>query len=399
MRSGLLIRGWWNGLFAETTPYIHRSLKPLLSMTDRFGRIGQGFSLNTYDFETRYQFTPLETLHFNIGTNYRRIIHSSNFLISRTTEDRLGLYAQGNWQVFPSLELSTGLRYDLDTFITPTLSPRGALVYHLNSNHSFRLSSSVAYRPPTTDEVGLSMLNFVMLPGFPSPLLTTVVLGSADLKPEQITSCELGYQGWWWEHRFRTRITGFYNHLANLFTFQELQDLPDISPIPFTFRSVKSGVADAYGGEIGVEVLLTSWLSGFANYAYQKVGQSSNGFSRRGFPQHKVNIGLRVNWNLFRGEILYHHVGTASYPLADAFINLAPFSPAGTVFPQEQVPAYNLLNLRLGYRFWQQQSTAGYLREAEVALSVFNALNDTHREHPLGDLIGTRVMGWLTIKL
>lgn len=25
--------------------------------------------------------------------------------------------------------------------------------------------------------------------------------------------------------------------------------------------------------------------------------------------------------------------------------------------------------------------------------------NDTHREHPLGDLLGTRVMGWLTVKL
>jgi iron complex outermembrane receptor protein len=68
------------------------------------------------------------------------------------------------------------------------------------------------------------------------------------------------------------------------------------------------------------------------------------------------------------------------------------------VLPQEQVPAYNLLNLRLGYTLWRQQ-TADYVREAEVALSVFNALNDNHREHPLGDLLGTRVLGWLTLKL
>jgi len=60
--------------------------------------------------------------------------------------------------VLPSLELSAGLRYDLDTFITPTLSPRGAVVYHVNPNHAFRLSGSIAYRPPTTAEVGLSIL-------------------------------------------------------------------------------------------------------------------------------------------------------------------------------------------------------------------------------------------------
>jgi iron complex outermembrane receptor protein len=57
-----------------------------------------------------------------------------------------------------------------------------------------------------------------------------------------------------------------------------------------------------------------------------------------------------------------------------------------------------LLNLRVGYVLWRQQ-TGENVREAELAVSVFNALNDTHREHPLGDLLGTRVMGWLTVKL
>lgn len=94
----------------------------------------------------------------------------------------------------------------------------------------------------------------------------------------------------------------------------------------------------------------------------------------------------------------YHYVGDASYPLADAFTNLARFFPPGTVLPQEQVLAYNLLNLRVGYVLWRQQ-TADYMREAELAISVFNTLDDTHREHPLGDLLGTRVMGWLTVRL
>jgi hypothetical protein len=34
-----------------------------------------------------------------------------------------------------------------------------------------------------------------------------------------------------------------------------------------------------------------------------------------------------------------------------------------------------------------------------MAVSVFNALNENHREHPLGDPLGTRVMGWLTVTL
>lgn len=38
------------------------------------------------------------------------------------------------------------------------------------------------------------------------------------------------------------------------------------------------------------------------------------------------------------------------------------------------------------------------MRDAEVALSAYNALNDTHKEHPLGDQIGSRVMGWITVR-
>lgn len=367
------------------------TLAPLSSLTDRFGRRDQEHDQNTYDFETRYQFSPSKTVHVNIGTNFRHILHASNILTNRTSENRLGLYAQGDWRVLPSLEISVGLRYDLDSFIAPTLSPRGAVIYHVNTNHTVRFSSSLAYRPPTTTETDLKVLNHLALPTLPP--ITTVIAGSTEVKPEQITSYEIGYQAWWWEHRLRTRITGFFNHISDLIAFQN----PTGSPL-IAVRPMNAGVADVYGGEVGTEFLVTSWLSGFANYAYQEIGQTSSGFSRRGFSHHKVNAGLRLKWSPFTGEVLYHHVGAASYPLADAFTNLAPFFPPGTILPQEQLPAYNLLNLRLGYVLWLQE-TADYLREGELAISVFNALNDNHREHPLGDLLGTRMIGWLTVKL
>ena len=64
----------------------------------------------------------------------------------------------------------------------------------------------------------------------------------------------------------------------------------------------------------------------------------------------------------------------------------------------QRVGAYNLLNLRGAYRFWQQRAAAGYNREAEVAITAFSALNDKHQEHPLGEIIGSRVMGWLMLR-
>lgn len=72
--------------------------------------------------------------------------------------------------------------------------------------------------------------------------------------------------------------------------------------------------------------------------------------------------------------------------------------PFGVVPPDSRVGSYNLLNLRVAYKFWKQKASAGYLRDAEVVISAFNALNDKHKEHPLGDTIGSRVMGRLTVK-
>ncbi|MEE9232256.1 MAG: hypothetical protein V3U07_02265, partial [Nitrospirales bacterium] len=59
--------------------------------------------------------------------------------------------------------------------------------------------------------------------------------------------------------------------------------------------------------------------------------------------------------------------------------------------PDGRVESYNLVNICAGWRFWQEQ--------AELAITAYNALNDRHREHPLGQKVGSRVMGWLTFRL
>jgi iron complex outermembrane receptor protein len=95
------------------------------------------------------------------------------------------------------------------------------------------------------------------------------------------------------------------------------------------------------------------------------------------------------------GEAALYHVGAATYPIAATFTTLAPF---GVLPIDPHVDSYNLVNLRGAYKFWQQKAEAGYMRDAEVAISAFSALNDTHKEHPLGETIGSRVMGWITVR-
>ena len=174
-------------------------------------------------------------------------------------------------------------------------------------------------------------------------------------------SYELEYQGWYFQHRLRARAAGFFNHISDLIQ-------------PTGEGIVQGGIADIYGGEAGLEFLAARWLSGFGNMAYQEVGQTFTGTIQRSVPRFKWNAGLRVQLeNGLSGEVAYHYVGGATYPLSPAFLNFTSF---GIVPPDTRVGHYQLLNVRAAYRFWREEVADGYRREAELALSVFNALHD-----------------------
>jgi iron complex outermembrane receptor protein len=272
---------------------------------------------------------------------------------------------------------------DLHSAINPMYSPRVALFYSPIPNHTIRLSSSVGYRTPTLLETNAAAETAVSIFGFTT---TNTLQGAPNLKPEKIVSYEAEYQGWFMNHRVRPRLALFWNHITDLI------GIVTTSPTNSTYANA-SGVADIRGFEAGVEMLVTPWLRDFANYAYQDTKQSLSGTLRRGGPASMVNGGVKMNWDTgVNGEIVVHYVGSATYSVPSDYAQLAGFGiiPSSAV-PSEQVPSYTLVNLRAGYRFWHEQ--------AELAVSVYNALNNRHFEYPGGDVIGSRVMGWFTLRL
>ena len=382
-RPNFFVRTFWNGYYDTVDVRAHPLVAPFLQFTDRDLRSMAVFRGNTYNIETQHALEFGTANRLTYGINYRHNTLSSNFIDGFSREDRLGFYLQDEWKPTQALTVVAGARYDLHTEIKATISPRLSVLYTPVPDHTFRMTVSVAYRPPTLFETNQDARLLTMLPPpLPSPP-PVVNPGSDNLSPEQIVSYEVGYQGWFLKHRLRIRTDLFFNHISDL--------------ISFTLGGpTNGGEADIYGNEAGGEFLVTRWLSGFANYSYQEIGQTFVGTDRRGAPHHKFNAGLRGEWdNGLSGEVAYHYYGAATYPISQAFFAFEPF---GVVPPNQQVGSYNLLNVRVGYRFWQQRAAAGYMREAEVAFSVFNALNDRHKEHPLGDAIGSRALGWLTLR-
>jgi len=60
------------------------------------------------------------------------------------------------------------------------------------------------------------------------------------------------------------------------------------------------------------------------------------------------------------------------------------------VYQSFHLDAYTLVNARVGYRFLQGH--------AELSGVAFNLLDDRHREHPFGQILDRRLMGFFTYR-
>ena len=197
-RTNFFLRGWWSGYWDTPTVTTNPLLANFIRLTDRNGSSIQSFMSNTYNLETQHTLEFGASNRLTYGVNYRHNSLSSSATDAFSRENRLGLYLQDEWRATQSLTLVAGLRYDLDSFINPTVSPRVALIYQATPDHTFRASASVAFRPPTLLETHADQRAVITVPtGVPvPPTFTTTIAatGAPNLDPEQIISYEAGYQ-------------------------------------------------------------------------------------------------------------------------------------------------------------------------------------------------------------
>lgn len=347
-RTNFFVRGSWSGYWDTAAVMLNPLLANFIRVTDRNGSSVQPYLSNTYNLEAQHALDLGASNRMIYGVNYRHNSLSINATEAFGREDRLGLYLQDEWRATQSLTLVAGARYDLNTFINPTVSPRVALIYQITPEHTLRASASIVYRPPTLFETHADLRSVLTVP---SVFTTTIIAqGAANLDPEQIISYEAGYQGWFFKHRLRLRADLFFNHISDLITNR------NTSNTTATFVN-DPGQADIYGGEAGVEFIATRWLTGFANFSYQEVGQSLAGTVRREVPRFKYNAGLRGDWdNGWSADATLHHVGASNYPVSQTFTFFASIPTTGVVVPAERIDSYNLLSLRGAYKFLAAES-------------------------------------------
>ena len=341
----------------------------------------------------------------HVGLNYRRKNIDWMIMGGETTEHHGAVFFEDSLKPADWMKIVLSGRLDYNPYLESLrASPRGSVIVHPSKLSAIRATAATAYRKAAFLEA---------IPNFPLQLPVTAAegqygndefLGEGEkVQPEEIFQIELGYLNQENEY-FEWDVAAYWSRG---------KDFIDGAPFPVASPSDVAGGAAGYnpntgrytiaygglvnecatryiyGGEVGVRAYPVVGLDVFANYALtlNDVDKPAGCFAKTFDYQskHKVNAGLQVRSRLgISGELTYHYQSKQMWN--EMVVTLGTTDVTYRDFPLDSL---HLVNARLGYAFLKNKS-------AEVSVRAYNLLGDEHQQHPIGQLIGRRFMGFMS---
>jgi outer membrane receptor for ferrienterochelin and colicin len=283
----------------------------------------------------------------------------------------------------------------------PQISPRGSILLHPTERQTVRFSGGTAFRAPTFTESYIGVPN-----GTPVRGITAFGFGNTTLAPERIISLELGYLLQESEY-FSLEANGYVNWVVDQIllsdsTAYRLFDAATNPSAGFVAEAEAFPLGELryaneaetslqVGGEVGLRLYPVDGLDVYANYAIHETSpQSDQPFGGRELDQrtsaHKVNFGAQYRAP-FGLELSFDFSWVSAQRWVEQVLDA---EAGGTAFVPFDLPAYTLLNARVGYRV----PDTGL----ELALVGQNLVHDGHRQHPFGQPVQLRVGAWATYR-
>jgi iron complex outermembrane receptor protein len=342
----------------------------------------------------------------HIGANYRLKEVDWTYLDRERKENWVGAFLQDTIKLGSRFQIVASGRADYVPLLQQIVpSPRGAAIFKPTDQSALRFSASTAFRTPSFLE---SYLQLPIQAATASGAQLTSSTGRADdpsfkIAREKVVSLDAGYLNQDFEV-VNFEITAYYLQVKDLIGLTTNRiETPNTSGLngldPSTGRYTvglggwenQCAVYNVYGSEIGTRVFPADGVDIFANYTLNlqnvDIPNGCNVVADQKTSKHKVNAGVQVRTKPgIDGELTFHYASSQKWVEqqvpTDGSVNIV-----NQLYDQ---PAYGLVNGRVGYRFLSDR--------AEASVVGFNLFNNLHREHPLGQRVGQRFMGFLSYK-
>lgn len=222
-------------------------------------------------------------------------------------QDQWALYAEDEWQLRDDFALTLGLRYNDHEAYGGHVTPRIYGVWNASPNLTVKGGVSTGFRAPDIRSI---------VPGYAyttggrncssgTPPSCGVILGNADLDPEETTNVELGtvYEADSFSVSATAFHTKFKNKLQQINTETLWEDGPEYRGADgntykyLVYRNFNVDRAEISGVELAGDWSISSSLAARASYTYTKSEQKTGdyaGFPLTRTPEHIAS--LRFDW-------------------------------------------------------------------------------------------------------
>lgn len=183
-----------------------------------------------------------------IGANFKRYVLNSQGTLFADKPDsaininEVGAFIQASKEITKSLKVTASGRYDKNENFEGRFTPRVTAVYKVANNNNIRLSYQTAYRFPSTQQQWINLdLNDYKLIGGNEEFANIYNYGGnqtyerdslvngqlvphtfQQLKPESITSFEIGYKGLLMNSKLLIDIYGYFGQYTNFLARKEI---------------------------------------------------------------------------------------------------------------------------------------------------------------------------------
>lgn len=121
-------------------------------------------------------------------------------------------YVQDEWRIGDKLLIIPSLRYDDSNRFESNVSPKLGVTYKFMDNFRFKTNFGKGFKAPSISELYMKMTHR------PIPMMTVIVLGNPDLKPEKSTNFDVSLEGETGANF--GKITYFYNDVKDLIDYE-----------------------------------------------------------------------------------------------------------------------------------------------------------------------------------
>lgn len=173
---------------------------------------GQDRTLKNTDFVAdSHVVLPIADHKLTVGAEYKeaKIADDIAGFGSTFKKDSFSVYAEDEWRILENLGFTLGGRYEDHSGFGGQFSPRAYLVWNANDNLTLKGGVSTGYKAPSAKDLHNGIISI-------TGQGTSFNVGSPNLKPEESTNYELGFN--YNNGNLDLTTTAFFNKIKNLIT-------------------------------------------------------------------------------------------------------------------------------------------------------------------------------------